>query len=96
LIRNVNRAVQGVGSVELRVTELQAQILRHAIDNYRQAKVLLRQWGENAERLTTPSSRHSPDAGHREVANNRKLLRRNMRGMWGRRRRGGRALNIDA
>lgn len=33
------------------VTEQQAQILRQAIDNYRQVKVLLRQWEENTERL---------------------------------------------
>lgn len=33
------------------VTEQQAQILRQAIDNYRQVKALLRQWEENTERL---------------------------------------------
>ena len=33
------------------VTEQQAQILRQAIDNYRQVKTLLRQWEENTERL---------------------------------------------
>ena len=33
------------------VTEQQAQVLRQAIDNYRQVKTLLRQWEENTERL---------------------------------------------
>ena len=33
------------------VTEQQAQILRQAIDNYRQVKKLLREWEENTERL---------------------------------------------
>lgn len=33
------------------LTEQQAQILRQAIDNYRQVKALLRQWEENTERL---------------------------------------------
>lgn len=33
------------------VTAQQAQILRQAIDNYRQVKALLRQWEENTERL---------------------------------------------
>jgi len=33
------------------VTEQQAQILRQAIDNYRQVKALLRQWEEDTERL---------------------------------------------
>jgi hypothetical protein len=33
------------------VSEHQAQILRVAIDNYRQVKKLLREWEENTERL---------------------------------------------
>ena len=33
------------------VSEAQAQILRAAIDNYRDIKKLLRQWEENTERL---------------------------------------------
>jgi hypothetical protein len=33
------------------VSEQQAQILRRAIDNYRQVKALLRQWEDNTERL---------------------------------------------
>jgi hypothetical protein len=33
------------------VSEQQAQILRQAIDNYRQFKKMLRDWEENTERL---------------------------------------------
>jgi hypothetical protein len=33
------------------VSEQQAQILRQAIDNYRQVKKLLRDWEENTERI---------------------------------------------
>jgi hypothetical protein len=33
------------------VTEQQAQLLRQAIDNYREVKALLRKWEENTERL---------------------------------------------
>ena len=33
------------------VSEQQAQILRQAIDNYREVKTLLRDWEENTERL---------------------------------------------
>ncbi len=33
------------------VSEQQAQILRQAIDNYRQIRKLLREWEENTERL---------------------------------------------
>ena len=33
------------------VSEQQAQILRQAIDNYRQVKKMLRDWEENTERL---------------------------------------------
>jgi hypothetical protein len=33
------------------VSQQQAQILRQAIDNYRQVKALLRQWEEDTERL---------------------------------------------
>jgi hypothetical protein len=33
------------------VSEQQAQMLRQAIDNYRQVKKLLREWEENTERL---------------------------------------------
>jgi len=33
------------------VSEQQAQILRQAIDNYRQVKALLRQWEDDTERL---------------------------------------------
>jgi len=33
------------------VSEQQAQVLRQAIDNYKQVKKLLREWEENTERL---------------------------------------------
>jgi len=33
------------------VSEQQAQILRHAIENYRAVKKLLREWEENTERI---------------------------------------------